>query len=503
MHSHAPFSPGIPPSIGPFRIARLLGVGGTGVVYLGERMEQFSQQVAIKILHPHLFPGAADAKLEHEGELLAALEHPGVVRLLDLGVTENGLRYIVMDYVEGISIDVYCDNHRLPLGRRMQLLLNVCEAVEHAHRHLVVHADLKPENILVTADGRPMLLDFGVAAILSELGAAQSHSEALASHEPGEGEYTPLYASPEQRSGERLTVASDIYSLGLIAQTILVGVPPEPLPIGVLHTDSGTVALIVASKKLRTLSHPSIQRIADARATTPSALMAALHGDLEAILAKALRFDPKERFQSVQELRDEFERSFLGYPILTRPTPWTTRVRKWVLRNRLAASLGCVFLLAVLFSIAGVVYQATEAARKRQIAQTRLRELVRLTDLLAGDLYDSVHGLQGSESAQAALLNSAQQTIDKLATEDDRDAQLELELAREYEKLARLELARSPITADAVSQSTKDLNQEASTLDRLDRFNRSGNPNPEAAALRARLPALIQQSNAVGKSQNH
>ena len=494
MDSRAPFSSGIPPSIGPFRISRLLGVGGMGVVYLGERMEQFSQQVAIKILHPHLFPAAADAELEREGELLAALEHPGVVRLLDLGVTENGLRYIVMDYVDGISIDAYCDNHRLPLARRIQLLLDVCEAVEHAHRHLVVHADLKPENILITADGRPMLLDFGVAAILSELGAAHPYA-ASASHEPAAGEYTPLYASPEQRSGERLTVASDIYSLGLIAQAILTGVQPEPLPIGVLHSTSGAAAPAAASKKLRALSHSSLQRIADARATTPSALIAAIHGDLEAILAKALRLDPKERFQSAQELHDEFKRSLLGYPILTHPASSAVRVRKWVLRNTLAASLGGVFLLAVLFSIAGVVYQATDAARKRQIAQTRLHELVRLTDLLAGDLYESVHGLQGSESAQAALLNSAHQTIDKLAAEDQHDAQLELELAREYEKLARLELSRKPLTAEAVQKAQEDIGKEAAILKQLD------SNDAEVAQIKTRLPQLMQSSKDAAQNQ--
>lgn len=495
MHSRAPFSSGIPPSIGPFRIARLLGVGGMGVVYLGERMEQFSQQVAIKILHPHLFPAASDAKLEREGELLAELDHPGIVRLLDLGVTGNGLRYIVMDYVDGVSIDAYCDHRRLPLARRIQLLLDVCEAVEHAHRHLVVHADLKPENILVTADGKPMLLDFGVATILSELGAAQSHADALASHEPGEEEHTPLYASPEQRSGERLTVASDIYSLGLIAQTIFTGVQPEPLPIGILHSAPGTAAPAAVSKKLRTLSHLSLQRIADARATTPSALIAAIHGDLEAILAKALRLDPKERFQTAQELRDEFERALLGYPILTHPASWTTRVRKWVLRNRLAASLGCVFLLAVLFSIAGVVYQATDAARKRQLAQTRLHELVRLTDLLAGDLYESVHGLQGSESAQVALLNSAHQTIDKLAAEDQHDPQLELELAREYEKLARLELSRNPLTAEAVQKAQEDIGKEAAIIEQLD------SSDAEVAQIKARLPQLVRFSNDAAKNQ--
>ena len=489
MQPYDPITSEIPQSIGPFRVLRLLGAGGMGAVYLGERIEQFSQQVAIKILHPHLFSAAADAKLEREGQLLAALEHPGIVRLLDLGATESGLRYIVMDYVGGLPIDAYCDSHRLPLPSRIRILLDVCEAVEHAHRHLVVHADLKPENILVTEEGKPRLLDFGVATILSGLGAPQPGS---AEQAPGEGDHTALYASPEQRSGQRLTVASDIFSLGLIAQSVLSGLQPELLPVSVLHSNPAVGGI---SKKLRALNHDSLERIAAARATTPSGLLASIHGDLEAILAKALRLDPKERFASAHELKDEFERVLLGYPILTRPVAWPARIRKWVLRNKLAAALGCVFLLVVLFSIAGVVRQSMEAARKRQIAQTRLHELVRLTDLLAGDLYDSVHGLQGSESAQAALLNSAHQTIDKLSAEDDRDAQLELELAREYEKLARLELGRTPLTAEALGKAQEDIAKEAAILKRMD------SSDAEVARIEARLPQLMQSSKDAAKTQ--
>jgi serine/threonine protein kinase len=493
MQPSAPFdstipNPEQPDSIGPFRVLRPLGAGGMGSVYLCERMEQFTQQVAIKVLHPHLFPAAADARLEHEGRMLAALEHPGVVRLLDLSATVDGLRYVVMDYVDGMPIDLYCDQHRLPINSRISILLDVCEAVEHAHRHFVVHSDLKPENILVTVEGKPRLLDFGVATILSGLGASQPHPSA------SEGEYTALYASPEQRSGDRLTVASDVYSLGLIAQSVLTGLQPQPLPIGVLHSNSPIAASAGASKRLRDLDHGSIERIAAARVTPPSALLAALQGDLGAILSKALHLDPKERFQSAQELHDELKRTLHGYPIQTRPAGWTVRTWKWMLRNRLAASLGCVLLLVVLFSILGVIRQSIEAARKRQIAQTRLHELVRLTDLLAGDLYESVHGLQGSESAQAALLTSAHQTIDKLAGDDDRDIQLDFELAREYEKLARLELSHAPLTPEAARQSAADLEKEAALLDRLDQLDKG---NPETARLRRQLPETTQLRNAA------
>jgi eukaryotic-like serine/threonine-protein kinase len=366
------------------------------------------------------------------------------------------------------------------LRRRMEILIDVFEAVEDAHRHLVVHADLKPENILVTAEGKPRLLDFGVAMMLSELGVSEASRP-----EANGGSYTAVFASPEQRAGERLTVTSDIYSLGVIAQLVLTGLRPSPLPVGVLHSGATRPGTI---KKLRDLDRNALASAAEARATTPRALMAAIQGDVEAILDKALRVDAKERFQSVQEMREEFWRVIYGYPIRTRPAGRLTRIYKWALRNRLAAALGVVLMLAVLFSIAGVVLQATEAARKRQIAQTRLHELVRLTDVLAGDLYESVHGLEGSEAAQAALLASAHQTVDKLAADDSGDAQLNLELAQEYEKLTKLDLSQKPPTPQNAKQFNDDLDKEIGILNRL-KAN-----DPEARRIRERLPRRMQSA---------
>jgi serine/threonine protein kinase len=485
----------VPQTIGPFRVLRLLGVGGMGAVYLGERMEEFSQQVAIKILHPSLFPAAADGKIRTEGQLLAALEHPGVVRMLDVGITGDGLHYLVMEYVDGVPLDAYCDDRRLPMRRRTEILLDVLEAVEHAHRHLVVHADLKPGNILVTAEGKPRLLDFGVATILSDLGAAQSSSPEVPQDESVEGSYTGLYASPEQRAGERLTVASDIYSLGLIAQNILAGTKPCKPRIDTLRPGLADDSALPLSRRIQTFDPDSLKSLAVLRATTPRGLVAAVHGDVEAIVARALSHDPTKRFQSANQMRDEFRRHLLGYPIETRPAGRWTYACKWVLRNRLAACLGCVFLLVVFFSIIGVVRQATEAARKRQIAQTRLHDLVRLTDVLAGELYESVRGLQSAESAQAALLNSAHATINTLAAEDEQDTQLELELASEYEKLARLELSRRPLTQDALRQSTDDLDRERRILNGMNRRD------PEVVRLRERIPQMIQLRDAAAHGE--
>jgi predicted Ser/Thr protein kinase len=448
----------IPETIGPFRIVRVLGEGGMGVVYLAERIEQFSQQVAIKILHPSLFPKAAEPSIVREGQLLAVLDHPGIVRMLDLGESAAGLRYIVMEYVDGLPLDGFCDLHGLSLRRRIEILIDVLEAVEYAHRHFVVHADLKPANILVNADGAPRLLDFGVATFLTASGAQQPATDQTLD------QYTALYASPEQRAGERLTIASDIYSLGLIAQSVILGIPPELLPIAALQTQAQHLSANAIARKLGSLDKQTLQEMAERRSTIVGKFLSAVHGDIASILAKALAVRPDDRFQSVQEMHDELRRYLLGYPIQTRPSGWLMGAKKWVLRNKLAAAFGFVLLAIVLVSVFGIVWRTREASRERQIAILRLHDLVRLTDSLAGELYDSVHGLQGSEAAQAALLKSAHETIHKLQMEHDSDLQLRLEMAREYEKLARLELSVTPQTSDSMRQSSDDVERELSIL---------------------------------------
>jgi eukaryotic-like serine/threonine-protein kinase len=369
-----------------------------------------------------------------------------------------------MEYVDGLPIDIFCNQNRLPLRRRIEILLAVLQAVDHAHRHLVVHADLKPGNILVNRDAQPRLLDFGIAALLADASSTRGEH------------YTALFASPEQHAGERLTLASDVYALGLIMQHVLFGLPPEPPS---LANPSSTPAS--AAKRLSRLDKTSLNEIASLRQTKPSKLFHELHGDLAFILSKALQPLPEDRFKSAHELHDELERFLLGYPIQTRPVSPLTRMHKLVLRNKLAAGFATLLIAAILVSAVGVVARAREAARKRQMATSRLHELVRLTDSLAGELYDSLHGLQGSEKAQAALLASAHQTVHKLEAEHDNDAQLKLELAQEYGKLAHLEISITPPTAESTHQSREDTSRELAILKSLP----ASDPNVAALLKRA------------------
>ncbi len=208
----------MPSVIGPFRIVRTLGRGAMGVVYLGERIKDFQQRVAIKILHPHLSLLMGEDALRHEEKVLTSLDHTAIVRLLDTGEDARGAHYIVMDYVDGVPLDVFCREHALTREQRLTLLTEIARAADYAHRRLVIHADLKPENILVTPDGQPRLLDFGVAILLNASGDVRSTER-----------YTPAYASPEQRADTRVTAATDIYSLGLIVRAVLTQGISAPL----------------------------------------------------------------------------------------------------------------------------------------------------------------------------------------------------------------------------------------------------------------------------------
>lgn len=193
----SPLVPGadIPETIGPFRVVRLLGRGGSGVVYLGERIELFAQRVALKLLNPVMAGDSQSGRLDHEGQILTALDHPGIVRFLDTGEYRPGFRYIAMEYVEGVPVDEFCDVARLTVMDRIRLLIQIIESIDYAHRRLIIHGDLKPTNILVTSEGQPKLLDFGVATIY------QPRSNGRARYEFVPMDHTPAFASPEQKLG--------------------------------------------------------------------------------------------------------------------------------------------------------------------------------------------------------------------------------------------------------------------------------------------------------------
>ena len=334
--------------IGAWSVVRSIGRGGMGEVYLAERADaQYQQQAAIKLLMP-----SAEAQLDRflrERQLLADLDHPGLARLLDGGVSDNGRPYMAMEYVEGDDLLAYCNAHALPVADRLQLFLQVCDVVAFAHQHLVIHRDIKPANILVGPNGKPKLLDFGIATLAQEVtdGAA---TQALV---------TPNYAAPEQLTGRGVTTATDVHGLGATLYALITGDSPWQLD---------TVSLPVA-----------IDRVLNAEAQRPSERASekpapgvkadALKGDLDAICAKAMRKDPAQRYQTVTGFANDIRRHLAQEAVAARAGSRRYAIGRYIRRHRwgVAVSAGVVALLIAGLTV--TTWLGTKAANERDMAR--------------------------------------------------------------------------------------------------------------------------------------
>lgn len=342
--------------IGAYRIIRECGHGGMAVVYLAERADdQYRKRVAIKMLKPGTNKDEVLRRFRHERQVLAALDHPSIVRLLDGGSTEEGLPYLIMDYVEGVRIDEYCDIHRLSITERLQLFRTVCLAVQHAHETLVIHRDLKPSNILITKEGVARLLDFGIAKVLNP----QWSPDATLTRTDWRP-MTPEYASPEQVRGEPVTNATDIYSLGVLLYELLTGRrpyrvrPDSPLEIERFVCDEEPEKPSAAvSRTDEKASHDGStgtvitpQLVGEARAIRPEELPRCLRGDLDTIVLKAIRKEPEYRYASAEEFAKDIERHLSGMPIKARKPTLLYRGGKFVHRHRESLATA-ILILAV------------------------------------------------------------------------------------------------------------------------------------------------------------
>jgi serine/threonine-protein kinase len=406
---------------GPYRVIGHLGSGGMGKVLLAERDDgRFAQRVAIKCLHNAAAEPELVERFLWEGRILAHMEHPGIARILDAGVAEDGTPYLVMEYVEGLPLTQHCDARGLSLRERVQLLVEICEIVEFTHRNLVIHRDLKPGNILVDSSGRPRLLDFGIAKLLAPLEARMQGQTA-----PEHAFFTPEIASPEQWRGEAPTPASDVFALGLLLYELLSSVHPrrrsalgQIIPPGAL--DAPKRASLAVARDLA----PELRRHGAAcRSLEPARWSAQLRGDLDAILAKATEPDPEQRYQRAEELARDLRAWLSCRPVLARQLVGWQVIWKWVRRHRLTSAL----LLLASSLILAITLTAGKAREQSRMAD---RQAALLVDLLARSarLEDPIAGFN-PEQPQDLMRVTEQFCMENLSPYPDLQARVLLELA--------------------------------------------------------------------------
>jgi serine/threonine-protein kinase len=364
-------------TIGAYTLVSLIGQGGMGNVWLARRSDgRFEGKVAVKLLNAGLVGRAGEERFRREGSILARLTHPHIAHLVDAGVSPAGQPFLVLEHVEGEPIDRYCDGKGLGVEERLRLFLDVLAAVAHAHANLIVHRDIKPSNVLVGRDGRVKLLDFGIAKLLeSETGAGQ----ATALTREGGRALTPEYAAPEQVTGGAITTATDVHALGTLLYVLLSGQHPaeaalrSPADLFKAIVDTDPRRLSEAVTETRTLTPEAVASNATSRATTPDGLRRVLRGDLDTIVAKALKKNPQERYASVTAMAEDLRRYLDHQPISARPDTLAYRAGKFARRNRTAVALSALAVLALAAGLLGTLTQARRATRHAALAERQAR----------------------------------------------------------------------------------------------------------------------------------
>jgi non-specific serine/threonine protein kinase/serine/threonine-protein kinase len=405
---------------GPYRTEREIGFGGMGTVYLAHRADgQFEQRVALKLVSRHLRTEFFTQRFLTERQILAQLRHPNITGLLDGGVSAQGDPYLVMEYVEGQGLFEYCNARVLSVRERVRLCLSICSAVDFAHRNLVVHRDLKPSNILVTDDGVPKLLDFGTAKLL-DLAAERAATTQMA--------MTPRYASPEQLRGEPVSTVSDVFSLGVVVYELLTGVWPFGDPGSVLAGLERALEEIEPARPSSVITGEA----ARARGESHARLGRILDGDLRAVLNKAMAWDPRRRYTSVEQFSADLKRWLDDLPVQAQQQTLGYRAGRYLHRNGkwLAAAI------AVFAVLAGAAFVAV---RESALSQQRLAQARELSDFYLNDVLREVENLPGSVKARLLIVERAQRDLDGLLKSAPGDATLSRELAVAYLRLGDIQ----------------------------------------------------------------
>jgi serine/threonine protein kinase/Tfp pilus assembly protein PilF len=442
-----------PPSLsgqvlGAYRLLSLIGQGGMGSVWLAERCDgRFEGRAAVKLLNVAVMGRSSEERFRREGNILARLTHPNIARLIDAGVSPAGQPYLVLEHVDGHAIDRYCDEHALTIEGRLRLFLDVLEAVIHAHANLVVHRDIKPGNVLVSTAGHVKLLDFGIAKLL------ESDDEVLTRDAWAA---TPQYAAPEQVAGGTVTTATDVYALGVLLYVLLTGTHPAGDAVLSPATLMHAIVEVAPRRPSDVVGQPKTSEASSAHAvrcgTTPARLRRLLRGDLDTIVAKALKKNAAERYASVTALAEDVRRFLRSEPITARPDTLRYRTTTFVKRHSrgVAASAAVVVLIAALTTFHTVRLEIERDRAQREAAKARKASEVLTNLLTAADPYDVVHGSRIDPTVRDVLDAGAEQVKKELATQPELQAGMLTVLGRIYRRLGLYDKAQ-PLLEQALA----------------------------------------------------
>ncbi len=431
-------------ALGPYKLLRQLGHGGMGAVYLARRDDdQYEKLVAVKVIKRGMDTDEIVRRFVAERQILAVLDHANIGRLFDGGVTADGRPYLVMEYVDGLPITGHSDAHRLTVNERLRLFLQVCNAVQYAHRNLVVHRDLKPANIFVKADGTVKLLDFGIAKLLGD----PAHS--ILETSDGARILTPAYAAPEQLRGRAISTATDVYSLGAVLYELLAGQKPfdvsslSAAEAAVVVCNEPPVRLSIATRTSEHAAHPS-DTVAEKRSCTSGRLRKTLHGDLENIVHLALRKEPDRRYPSVEQLANDIRRYLDGLPVHARPDTLVYRTRKFAARHRWSVSISVSMALMLIALTTMLFFKVTQVETERDKAErlaTFLEDLFLKVDPGSGG---------GRDVTVRQALDAGAERIAVLDAYPDKQAHMLDVMGRVYRSLGEFERAEHLLTRSLV-----------------------------------------------------
>jgi serine/threonine protein kinase/predicted negative regulator of RcsB-dependent stress response len=445
--SHSGSKPLIGLRVGSYKIVEEIGSGGMGEVYRAFRADdQYRKQVAIKLVRAGQDSKAVVQRFKNERQILAGLDHPNIARLLDGGETEDGLPYFVMELIEGMPIDKYCDDRKLTITDRLVLLRQVCFAVQYAHQHLTIHRDIKPSNILVTPDGVPKLLDFGIARMLDPTADEGQLQPTLTIFRA----LTPGYASPEQVTGAAITTASDLYSLGVVLYELLTsrspyrltGRSPQEIALAVCEVESekpSTMVSRIQTEEDGNGSPATAAEVAALRQVSPDKLSKRLAGDLDNIVLMALRKEPQRRYASVEQFAEDIRRHLENLPVIARKDAVGYRTSKFLTRHKAGVASAAAIFLTLVLGMAATLREAQIARAQQARAERHFKDIRELSNSLMIDIHDAIQDLPGSTPARKMLVDRSLKYLDRLASESGGDTSLLRELATAYERVATVQ----------------------------------------------------------------